>query len=224
MKFHCLFEQSGTFKNELKKLGYEAIDYDILNDFGETDKQINLFEDIEAAYIGHNSIFDEIGEEDVILAFFPCTRFEQQITMHFRGEACKVINWSDEKKLEYNLRLHKELTKLYELVTKLVIICIKRNLKLILENPYSSQHYLTRYWPIKPKVVDMDRTERGDFYKKPTQYFFINCEPKYNMIFEPINYKDKRIVEMVNNKVERSLISSDYANRFLKEFVLEKNE
>ena len=28
-KIHCLFEQSGTFKNEFKKLGYEAFDYDI---------------------------------------------------------------------------------------------------------------------------------------------------------------------------------------------------
>lgn len=35
MTFHLFFEQSGTFKNELRKLGYEAIDYDILNDFGQ---------------------------------------------------------------------------------------------------------------------------------------------------------------------------------------------
>lgn len=50
MIFHCLFEQSGTFKNEFKKLGYEAYDYDILNDFGETDYQIDLFKEIEEAY------------------------------------------------------------------------------------------------------------------------------------------------------------------------------
>jgi hypothetical protein len=29
MIVHCLFEQSGTFKNEFKKLGYEAYDYDM---------------------------------------------------------------------------------------------------------------------------------------------------------------------------------------------------
>jgi hypothetical protein len=29
-----LFEQSGTFKNEFKKLGIEAYDYDILNEYG----------------------------------------------------------------------------------------------------------------------------------------------------------------------------------------------
>lgn len=46
MRVHCLFEQSGTFKNEFKKLGYEAYDYDIQNDFGETDFQIDLFAEI----------------------------------------------------------------------------------------------------------------------------------------------------------------------------------
>lgn len=48
--FHCLFEQSGTFKNEFKKMGYDAKDYDILNDFNETDQVIDLFEEIEVAY------------------------------------------------------------------------------------------------------------------------------------------------------------------------------
>lgn len=47
MRVHCLFEQSGTFKNEFKKLGYEAFDYDILNDFKETDFVIDLYKEIE---------------------------------------------------------------------------------------------------------------------------------------------------------------------------------
>ena len=46
MKAHCLFEQSGTFKNEFKKLGIEAFDYDILNEYGETDYQIDLYAEI----------------------------------------------------------------------------------------------------------------------------------------------------------------------------------
>ena len=52
MKVHCLFEQSGTFKNEFKKLGFEAFDYDILNNYGETDYQIDLFNEIVQAYSG----------------------------------------------------------------------------------------------------------------------------------------------------------------------------
>lgn len=43
---HCLFEQSGTFKNEFKKLGIEAYDYDILNEYGQTDFQVDLFAEI----------------------------------------------------------------------------------------------------------------------------------------------------------------------------------
>lgn len=46
MIIHCLFEQSGTFKNQFKKLGHEAYDYDILNDYGQTDRMVDLFEEI----------------------------------------------------------------------------------------------------------------------------------------------------------------------------------
>lgn len=45
-KVYCFFEQSGTFKKEFKKLGIQAEDYDILNDFGETDHIIDLFAEI----------------------------------------------------------------------------------------------------------------------------------------------------------------------------------
>ena len=46
MRVHCLFEQSGTFKNEFRKFGIEAYDYDILDDFGETDRVVDLFGEI----------------------------------------------------------------------------------------------------------------------------------------------------------------------------------
>lgn len=51
-KVHCFFEQSRTFKNEFIKLGYEAEDYDIQNQFGETDNVIDLFKEIETCYAG----------------------------------------------------------------------------------------------------------------------------------------------------------------------------
>lgn len=49
-KVHCLFEQSGTFKNEFKKLGIEAYDYDIQNQYGQTDYVVDLFKEIDEAY------------------------------------------------------------------------------------------------------------------------------------------------------------------------------
>ena len=73
----CLFEQSGTFKNAFRALGISAEDYDILDDFGQTDHKIDLFAEIERAYVGQSSIFDEIRENDLCLAFFPCTRFQE---------------------------------------------------------------------------------------------------------------------------------------------------
>ena len=60
-KVHCLFEQSGIFKNEFIKLGIPAEDYDIQNNFGETDHQVDLFQAIEDAYNGLPSLFDNIG-------------------------------------------------------------------------------------------------------------------------------------------------------------------
>ena len=51
-KVHCFFEQSGTFKNEFIKLGIPAEDYDIQNNFGQTDHKIDFFHEIDEAYRG----------------------------------------------------------------------------------------------------------------------------------------------------------------------------
>ena len=51
-KVHCFFEQSGTFKREFMKLGISAEDYDIQDNFGETDHNTDLFGEIEKAYVG----------------------------------------------------------------------------------------------------------------------------------------------------------------------------
>ena len=51
-KVHCLFEQSGTFKKEFIKFGIQAEDYDIQDNFGQTDHKIDLFKEIENAWGG----------------------------------------------------------------------------------------------------------------------------------------------------------------------------
>lgn len=124
-KAYLLFEQSGTFKNALKARGIEAEDFDILDDFGETDHVVDLFAEINKAYEGKESIFDQIKPEDIIFAFFPCTRFESNITMHFRGEQHQAIGKSEEWKLEYAMKLHEELHQLYELISRLFCIALR---------------------------------------------------------------------------------------------------
>ena len=46
-----------------------------------------------------------------------------------------------------------------------------------MENPWSEQTFLKANFVMSPTIVDMDRSKRGDWFKKPTAYFFINCEP-----------------------------------------------
>ena len=228
---HCLFEQSGTFKNEFKKLGIQAFDYDIANDYGQTDYQIDLFAEIEKAYReGEKSVFDDISEDDIVLAFFPCTRFEAKIPLAFRGEMYQQKNWDDSRKLDYAMQLHEELHRNYMLISKLVQVAIKKDLQLVIENPYTQPHYLTCYWCIKPKIIDKNRRQNGDYMKKPTQFFFINKEPLHNLVFEPIDYVEVRTEERMtakdgkNRQVRRSEIHPQYASRFIRQYILDESE
>ena len=92
-KVHCFFEQSGTFKNEFIKLGIPAEDYDIQNNFGETDHVTDLFKAIEDAYDDKPSLFDGICEDDLILAFFPCIFLRHQNTTFFDATN---FNWKND--------------------------------------------------------------------------------------------------------------------------------
>lgn len=175
---------------------------------------------------GGQSIFDEMSSDDLILAFFPCTRFECQCQMLFAGTAYQFTNVSDEYKLKYDIKLHKELHDLYCLLCKMCLVVIDKGLKMVIENPVNQPHYLTMYWSIKPRIVDKDRTQNGDYMKKPTQFFFINCEPKNNLVFESIQHVDMRNVERLTNqekdrKTLRSEIHPQYANRFIRKYLID---
>lgn len=226
-KAHCLFEQSGTFKNEFIKIGIPAFDYDIQNEFGETDYVIDLFQEIEKAYEEKESIFDNFSQEDIVLAFFPCIYFceASQMAMswsniNYRKLSCKET--SDKIILRAEERM-----KFYVLAIKLLTIAKIRGLKLIMENPATKPHYLNNNFVSPPMLVDKDRTIRGDFYKKPTQYWFINCYPGKGKTIQ----QDKQVKTIRNSRqglnagvcsAERSMISSDYARNFIYDFLLEK--
>lgn len=227
MKAYCLFEQSGTFKNEFKKLGIDAYDYDIRNDFGQTDFVVDIFAEIQKAYEGWESIFDQmVGGVDVIMAFFPCTRFEAKVPLSFRGELPQQKNWNDLKKLQYSMKLHGELHELYEKLCELTVVAERKGLRMVIENPVTQPHYLTTYWCIKPSVIDKDRTNDGDYYKKPTQYFFIGFEPSFNIVMEPLDVVKTRTIagcratETTSRQVERSMMHPQYARRFIKKYIL----
>ena len=227
-KVHCFFEQSGTFKNEFIKLGIPAEDYDIQNNFGQTDHVVDLFAAIEDAYDGKPSLFDNIGNDDLIVAFFPCIYFSSNNTLHFDG-SWLTYHQRGMTELEINeaiLKRGRERQYFYEVLLKLFSVCTMRGIRLVVENPYATHHYLHANFPYKPKVIDTDRQRRGDYFRKPTQYFFHNCEPTNG--FTPCRPKETKSVKQLSGgqggicNEERSLISPDYARNFICDFVIGK--
>ena len=48
---------------------------------------------------------------------------------------------------------------------------------MVVENPYSTLHHLHNNFLKEPTLIDHNRQERGDYFVKPTGYWFFNCEP-----------------------------------------------
>lgn len=228
-KIHCFFEQSGTFKNEFKKLGYDAYDYDIQNNFGETDYQIDLFAEIESAYDCKPSIYDEIGGGDLVMAFFPCIYFCATSQMAFSWGCTNYRKLNIKEKTEKILERSAKREEFFKLAIKMLAMAEERGIRLIMENPWSEQTFLKANFVLPPTIVDMNRTLRGDYYVKPTAYWFINCEPTKGFSYQ----KDKEQKSIMKSRgsnnagvcsEERSMISPDYARNFICDFILGKQQ
>lgn len=228
-KVHCFFEQSGTFKNEFIKLGIPAEDYDIQDSFGQTDHKIDLFAEIENAYENKPSIFDRIGggQTDLILAFFPCIYFSCLSQMDLSWGARNYRKLSTMEKTEEILKRVENRERFYRIAVKMFAVCKDRNLRLIMENPYSMQHYLKGNFVVPPTLVDNNRMLRGDYYVKPTAYWFLNCEPT-NGYTEQCDKERRSILWQKPSEeagicsMDRSMISPDYARNFICDFILGK--
>lgn len=231
-KVHCFFEQSGTFKNEFRKLGYEAFDYDIQNNFGETNFVIDLFAEIEKAYRGGGrSVFDNITSDDLIVAFFPCIYFCEKSMWHFQFSCNNYRKLNNEQKVKKIIEREDSRHSFYKILLEFVGVIEKKKLRMIFENPYTQPHFLTNNFVIPPTIIDKDRSRRGDFRRKPTQYFFFNCEPTNGFTHQQtpgskiLTHDDLRGgIHAGICSEERSMISSDYARNWICDFVLGKRQ
>ena len=149
-KVHCFFEQSGTFKNEFIKLGIPAEDYDIQNNFGETDHVVDLFQHIEDAYDGKPSLFDDITSEDLIMAFFPCIFFCESNTFNFRLDAYNYRKLDLRGKVNAICKRSESRDYFFQLATKMVCVVIEKDLRMIIENPYQAQSYMCNNFIFPP--------------------------------------------------------------------------
>lgn len=229
-KVHCFFEQSGTFKNEFIKLGIPAEDYDIQNNFGQTDHIIDLFKEIETAYEGGVSIFDSISCDDLIMAFFPCIYFTGSVNpCYFRLDNMNYKSLSPKEKFDTIIERADNRNEFYKLLYKMIADITLKGCRVVVENPFSELHYLHNNFLQEPSFVDKDRTRRGDYFKKPTGYWFFNCAPTIGYSYQKPK-KTMRVWEAKSaNKAglcseERSMISPDYARNFICDFILGKEQ
>lgn len=230
-KVHCFFEQSGTFKNEFIKLGIPAEDYDIQNNFGETDHVADLFAEIEKAYDNKPSLFDSIRKDDLIVAFFPCIHFCDAKVMLFRGVSISQKGWSLEKIMRTNVERAELREYFFKTLLRFVAVCSAKGLRLIIENPWntSRQTFLQCNF-IAPSLIDTNRCLRGDYFVKPTAYWFINCEHTFGTSYQvntkpKIVYKQKDKTQVTGVCSEaRSMISPDYARNFICDFIIGKEQ
>ena len=243
-KVWCMFEQSGTFKNEFKKLGIDAIDLDIQNNFGETDYVIDLFGEIDKAYDNltrqdktrqdktrqDKTVFDSINpSQDLIVAFYPCIYFCAMSQIAFNLGYINYQCLSDIEKVEKILQRSENREEFYVRLVKFVAVCLEKGIRMVFENPWSEQTYLKANFLKAPDIVDMNRMERGDYFQKPTAYWFWNCEPTHGFTYQ--NDKKKKTILQAKKasraglcSEERSLISSDYARNWICDFVLGRTQ
>lgn len=117
----------------------------------------------------------------------------------------------------------------FSLAVKLLSLAHQRGIRLIMENPWSEQTFLKANFVASPTLIDNNRMLRGDYFNKPTAYWFVNAEPT-NGHTEQYDKKRKTImgakaaIRAGLCSEERSMISPDYARNFICDFILGKEQ
>lgn len=218
-KVHILFEQSGTFKKVFADRGYNVTEYDI-EKTESVDVVVNLFEQIALANLEEkDGVFDNISQDDLVIAFFPCTYFSDQNQLLSRGDNYGQKEWGADKKLRYSMKQMQDRARFYTNLCNLCLIAIKKGFKLIIENPYGKVNFLRQFFPIKPELVIKDRRAYGDLFEKPTQFFFINCTADFKLfrVADKTKFVKNRVED--NRGFERSKISPIFAENFCNQFI-----
>ena len=222
---HCLFEQSGTFKRVFKELGIPAQDYDIQNEFNETDNVVDLFSEIENGYIHKPSIFDNITPDHLIMAFFPCVCFTEYKQTIYDLSYWNIRNRKYVDKIRYAIDNLAVRALFHDKLFKLYYIVHDRGLKMVIENPANNNYLMHQNFP-PPTLIDRNRNLKGDVFHKPTAYWFCSFEPckKFEIYQQDkkmkLIHKQKRAEKAGMCSKERSMIELDYAKNFVHQYII----
>ena len=167
------------------------------------------------------------GQEDLIMAFFPCIYFsDMSQILHTWGAYPK---YDTKKATDIILDRSEKRQAFYKLCVKMLAVAKMKGIRLVKENPWGTQSFLRNDFITPPALIDKNRNLRGDVFRKPTAYWFINCEPTYGSSLQQ-NCKPLRVKKDVAagnggicNK-DRSMISPDYARNFICDFIIGKEQ
>lgn len=180
--------------------------------------------------MGGKSLFDNILSDDLIMAFFPCIYFTGSVNpCYFRLDNNNYKNLNDKDKFDMIIERADNRNTFYKLLYKLCGIVHLKGLRMIIENPFSSLHYLHNNFLCEPTLIDIDRTRRGDFFKKPTGYWFFGCKPTTGFTYQR---QEKRLRVWDAKSApkaglcseDRSMISPIYARNFICDWVIGKEQ
>ena len=165
---------------------------------------------------------------DLIMAFFPCIYFTGSVNpCYFRLDNQNYKSLSMKDKFDFILERADSRNYFYKLLYKLVANCMMRDIRLVIENPFSTLHYLHNNFLKEPSFVDKNRRIRGDYFQKPTGYWFFGCEPTNGLSHEEpkknlVVFDAKSAPTAGLCSEERSMISPSYARNFICDFILGK--
>lgn len=132
--------------------------------------------------------------KDLIIAFFPCIRFcsvmEQIQHEDFYDASQKnAKNYGTpeyyRRKWEVLRKYSQERFYFYDLALKMYAVCQIKGIRMIMENPWHPTNFTNHFWFARTSLIDKDRTRRGDYFRKPTAYWFIGCLPTHGYTYQP---------------------------------------
>ena len=167
--------------------------------------------------------------DDLIIAFFPCIYFCAMSQIAFNWNNINYRGLTYKQRTDEILKRMEQREYFFAKAVKMLTVAKDRGLRLIMENPWGEQTYLKANFVAPPTIVDKNRRLRGDYFVKPTAYWFINCEPTNG--FTPYTNPIKKIMQQSKSSPqaglcseERSLMAPEYACNFIHDFILGKSK
>lgn len=190
---------------------------------------MDIFFEIDKYLSFRNGLFSEIRPCDFVMAFFPCTYFCDANALLFSCMHASYKNLPFDDILEKIAKRSSAREQYYRKFCQLTIIAKKQGFPLVIENPYTGSSFLKFFAPFPPAFVDMNRQTHGDFYKKPTAYWAVNCRLSNGLKMcsnsQCFTVAKKNAIPGVRGKAAaRSMISPRYAENFVENCILHRYE